>query len=278
MSSILMNQQKPDPKKLVVTKTGEPHQPVRIYYQVYNRKTLMGVFKKLRCMIFNAAEQSWMWSYEQEAKKLRFDIAYNAIAKADRPILLGTFSFPTDDQMLLDLRSIDRALYALEFFGKRVNHRVAEATRLRVVNRFFSAEELLDRPFQAICDGFFNRKDVKVPNPNELEAKLQEINATYSDSEEKDAAVMTFLEENARQPLSEVEELPIHFQEEGVEPLAMALKMRQIEAFEHWQGNTQFSQFDIIQSMMALDEFEDDEVEDDEIEEDKFEEDEASSQ
>ena len=54
---------------------------------------------------------------------------------------MGEFFWRGDQELLLEVRSFDRAIKALEFFEKRINPRVALATKLRVVNRFFAAEE-----------------------------------------------------------------------------------------------------------------------------------------
>jgi hypothetical protein len=37
-------------KKLLMTMTGEMHQPVRLYYQVFDQAAVLQAFAKLRCM------------------------------------------------------------------------------------------------------------------------------------------------------------------------------------------------------------------------------------
>jgi hypothetical protein len=37
-------------KKLLMTMTGEIHQPVRLYYQVVDQAAVLNVFAKLRCL------------------------------------------------------------------------------------------------------------------------------------------------------------------------------------------------------------------------------------
>ncbi|WP_013334792.1 hypothetical protein [Gloeothece verrucosa] len=60
----------------IVTHTGEDSQPARIYFQVFKHKTLLGVFKKLRCVRYELqnpdGRYGWRWFYDQEAKKLKF--------------------------------------------------------------------------------------------------------------------------------------------------------------------------------------------------------------
>lgn len=158
-------------KTLITTHTGEPSQPVRIYYQVVKPKTVLGVLKKLRCVYFEQALKRWRWTYEHEALKLRFEISYSKIPKEVKPIVMGDFFFRGDKELLLEVRSFDRAIQAIEFLEKRINPRAAKAHKLRVVNRFFAAsehnvEQLLESPY----DRFFDRDDVDIPDPVRLKS------------------------------------------------------------------------------------------------------------
>ncbi len=256
MDSILANPQTKQKRQLVVTKTGEPYQPIRVYFRISNPKTVQGAFKKLRCVIWDDHHNSWVWLYEQEARKLRFDISYKDVDKADRPLILAEMTFPSPTEMYFDTRSIDRALYGIEFFSRRINWRIAEATRLRIVNHLFSGGQVQQRPLNQYFSEFFDRPDVKVPNPEELEAKLDELEATHADSDEREEALSAFLDAEASQPLAEVEELPVDFKELGMMPLTMALKMRQIEAFERWNGNTSINQLEIMKRFLEWDQLE----------------------
>lgn len=53
-----------------------------------------------------------------------------------------------------------------------------------------------------------------------------------------------------KKTLPEVEELETDFYEDGIQSLAMSLRTRQIEATEHWKGNKNFSQFDLMQMLV----------------------------
>ena len=58
------------------------------------------------------------------------------------------------------------------------------------------------------------------------------------------------MEEKSKQPLPEIEEIAISVHEEGLSIVEMALRMKHIEAWESWQGNKYFTQYDLIQSMI----------------------------
>jgi hypothetical protein len=235
---------------LITTLTGEAQQPVRIYYQVFNQKTVIGAFQKLKCVYFESQLNRWRWEYEHEAKKLRFEISYNQLSKEHRPIVIGDFLF-RDNEMLLDVRSFERAVKAIEFFDKRINRRAAKVTKIRIVNRLFdgndpSNKELLQPPY----DYFFDRDDIEIPDPNKTDKLMDEISSQHSDLEGRLAALQACWSEKAKQPLPEIEEIPLYIYEEGLGRLKAALTFRNIEALQHWQGNKNANQFDLMESVI----------------------------
>lgn len=248
---IFRNKKSNEDKVLIHTRTGEAYQPVRLYYEVLSQKTVIGAFKKLRCMMLDPTSQDhWQWLYDQEARKLRFSVSYNKVPKEYRPIVLGDFYF-RDEIMILDLRSFDRAIAAIEFFDKRINRRAAYLTRMRVVNKYFDANETPEATLQPPFDQFFERPDLVFPDPREMEQQLYQLGEEHEDTEARIQAVNALLEAKNKQPLPEIEELPIHLYEDGIAPIQLALTMRQVEAMHHWQGDTSFSQYDMVQQMVA---------------------------
>lgn len=146
------------------TSTGELFQLVRIYYQVFNQATVLGVFKKLRCIDFDSTQNRWVWLFEHEAKKVRLRRSYSQLPKEIRPVVIGSFTFRGEDQMLLDVRSVERATQAIEFFDKRINRHAAKVTNLRVVNKLFEAtREAAQQLIQQPPDSFFDCENVARP-------------------------------------------------------------------------------------------------------------------
>ena len=242
-------------KTLITTYTGEPSQPVRIYYQVVKPKTVLGVLKKLRCVYFEQALKRWRWTYEHEAQKLRFEISYSKIPKEAKPIVMGDFFFRGDQELLLEVRSFDRAIQAIEFFEKRINPRAAQAHKLRVVNRFFAAsehnvEQLLESPY----DHFFDRDNVDIPDPVRLLQEAKEFQQSQFPQEDSPKVWFKYLETLFKKKTPEIEEIPLDFYREselGWSGLKMALTLRRIEASQHFGGNESFSQYDLIQQMAS---------------------------
>ncbi len=240
-------------KTLITTHTGEPSQPVRIYYQVVKPKTVLGVFKKLRCVYWEKPLQRWRWAYEHEAQKLRFERSYSKIPKEAKPVVIGEFFWRGEQELWLEVRSFERAIKALEFFARRINPRAAQATKLRVVNRFFAAEEpnveqLLESPY----DSFFDGDEVDIPDPEQLLKEAQEVKQSQKTQEGSTEPWIEYLEAKLQEKTPEIEEIPLGFYREeglGLEGLEMALSMRKLEAAQHFAGNESFSQYELIEKM-----------------------------
>ena len=96
----------PSAKQLLMTMTGEIHQPVRLYYQVFDQAAVVKVFSALRCMDDDRDQARWVWLYHGEAKKLKFHTAYSAIPRTMRPIVLGYCRFTSAQNMYLDMSKI----------------------------------------------------------------------------------------------------------------------------------------------------------------------------
>ena len=151
--------------------TGELYQPVRVFYQVAKKNAVLGRFKRLRCIDYDQSQNRWLWHYKEEAKDIKFTKSYREIPKKDRPVVLGYFTWKTE--------------------------------------------------------------------------------------EEKQKATFSYLEKQMKQTNPEVEELNIHFYEDGIEAIEFSLKMRILEATEHWKGNKNFSYFDIMERFIENTELED---------------------
>lgn len=234
-------------KQLVSVKTGEPYQPIRIYYHLLKKKTVLSAFQKLKCIEYEAVSDRWNWLYEAEAKKLRFNNPYGSLKPTDKPLILGYFTFRGEDQMLLDLRSGERAMHALDFFDKRINRYAANPTHLRLVNQIFEVDEMPNREIHPSLDPFFDRDDVPCL-AREMETAFEKIAAAYADDPEgKEKAISDYMSEKLDQPHPEIEELIIHPDKIDRLGLPMALQMRQVEAFEHWRGNFTFRASQLVQ-------------------------------
>jgi hypothetical protein len=117
--------------------------------------------------------------------------------------------------------------------------------RVRVVNRFFAADEGPADKLMATLD-----QDVTVIDPREAEAALRRELQDVPTHEGAERAAEELLERRTRSekdvPLTE--DFPLDAEEETPDfrDLAATLQFRFVRAFEHWRGNTHLTLAAII--------------------------------
>jgi hypothetical protein len=240
---------KKEPAPALYTITDEFYQPARIYYQVNQKNALLGRFKRLRCIKFDPEQNRWLWLYQDEAKNIKFTKSYAEIPKEDRPVILGYLSFNSDQQLQIDVCSFDRIVEAIRFFDTKINRHLAKVTKLKIVNKLFpetttQAEILTHHAF------FFEQCQVinyrsEIEKINDL---IYECEKNHDDQAKQ--TVFKQLEKALKTQLPEVEELNLYFYEDGIKSVIITLEMRELEAVEHWEGNKDFSQFDILTELV----------------------------
>ena len=237
----------PNAKQLLMTMTGEIHQLVRLYYTVFNQEAVLKAFAKLRCMDWDQDQARWVWLYHGEAKKLKFHTSYSAIPRKMRPIVLGSFRFTNAHEMSLDVRSWERATKAVVFFDHALKRSIAQVTHAAIVNRLFpSTTNGLPE-----LEGLFAPDKISEIHPEEMLLRVTASLQTIHDPGQRRDMAFAMLEQQSKQPLPDVEKFPVHYYEDGITSLENALRLRQIVAFEHWQGHTDYTLGDIIRKVSA---------------------------
>lgn len=231
-------------RPLFVTMTGEPLQLARIHYDIIDRAEIERAFAALKCMDFDPSQPRWVWNYHAEAQKLKFDTSYDGIPRKHRPIVIGSFYFPTAQRMYLDVNSFDRAIAAIPFFDKHLSRKCAFLSHIQIVNKLFQAVPGIIPRQNDFFDPLSPERPDKISSFEEIAADKTHTQA------EKLALAQREMDENLKKPIEEIESLRINFYEDGIESLKGALKMRGIIAFEHWQGNVTFSFFDIFKKII----------------------------
>ena len=230
-----------------MTMTGEIHQPVRLYYQVFDQAAVLKTFTKLRCLDDDQDNQRWVWLYHGEAKKLKFHTSYAAIPRKMRPIVLGSFRFPSAQDLTLDVRSWERATHAVVFFDRYLQRSIARVTHAAIVNRLF--------PYTTdglpALEGLFAPEQVTEIHGEAMLRRMAASLQTIQDPQQRMDRAFTLMEQQSHERLPEVEKFPVHFYEDGITSLENALRLRQIVAFEHWQGHTQCTLGGVIQKVSA---------------------------
>jgi hypothetical protein len=162
-------------------------------------------------------------------------------------VVIGSFFPRAEGELLLDLRSCERALLAVPFFDKHLPRSVVQVTEAEVVNKLFPAtgnESLTP-------DAIFDRQRATVRDPEAIVRRMTEIAADVRDPQEKIRVAMEEINAGAREPLPDVERFPVHFHEDGIDGLALALRLRQMVAMQHSLGKADYSLFDALRAVLG---------------------------
>ena len=147
--------------------------------------------------------------------------------------MIGSFSLKGDEASL-DLRSFDRAIKAIPFFHTPGGQDAARITDAAVVNRLFDGQER----FPSNLDGFFRSSKMTVRH---LDASIARLESSIEANRIQGGCdLRAVVAQGARRPLPEIEKFPVHFYEDGIGSLDAILRVRQLIALEHWNGNADY--------------------------------------
>ncbi len=226
-------------RTLLVTTTGEPIQPACLHYSVRDLQRLETCFRKLRCMSFDNVRNGWVWHYDEEARSLEFEHSWEEVSKHG-PVVLGSFYIRGAKAAELYVRSIERALMAVEFFDEHVPRTVARVNDMDVANRLFSAEERALTPETLFADA-----------ETDFRQQVVEREALWANPQQMMAEFQRQFSGEERKQLPELERIPTNFYEDGIESLKHTLILRQHLAMAHWTGNHDLTLVDLIQQSVT---------------------------
>ncbi len=236
-------------KTLLTTVTGEPLQPIRLYFSVANKPKVVTVLRALRCIDDDSHGRRLVWLYQHEAAALTFGARGHAETPAEvHPVVIGELRFPEPDRMVLAVRSAERAIEGAKFF-KDILGATVSLVRARVVNRWFEASEGLGGPEP--LDKWLDTNVTRV-DPKDAEEAFERAMAGTRTREEKERAFAAHAAERRRRDVPLVEDFPLCPEEETPElrDLRMTLQLRSMRAYEHWRGNTHLTLADVIYGLV----------------------------
>jgi tetratricopeptide (TPR) repeat protein len=228
--------------QVAMTTTGELMQLIRLHYEVEDCDKLRVALDALRCIDYDASQTRWVWLYTEEARTLAFKDR-----RAANNVVLGEFVFKGPQEMVLNLRSFERATNALVFFDHHMPRTVARVTAMTVSNRLLSTAEATSL---GSLDHYFDHAEVVVTDPASLLHEVEELVARTPDLQERFALLDQYLTNRAHAPVSALERLPVHYYEDGIRAVEALLSIRQVRAMHHWQGNTSYTYQDMIREML----------------------------
>lgn len=236
-------------KSPLLTLTGEPYQPVRIHYDLFDKEGVKEVLLQIECFRFDVDKNRWEWLYKHEAVSLKFRNPHSAIPEEMRPVVLGILFFKTDEKMFFDLHSFGRAAEAIVFFDRYIDRSMAEVKDIEIVNKLFDRSTDIHQHL----DVFFGTGKARKKNdPEDLLRKLSMIASDTIDKKEKARLFSSYLDEIARTPIPEIEILPSNYYEDGISSLKSRLMTRQILAFKHWEGDARYTLFDLMNEILPV--------------------------
>src|SRR5215510_10507894 len=228
--------------QVAMTTTGELLQLIRLHYEVLDVERLHTLFASLRCLEYDASQARWVWLYTEEARTLPFKDR-----RAANNVVLGEFVFKGETDVVLNLRSFERATNALVFFDHHIPRTVARVTAMTVSNRLLSTAEAASL---GSLDQYFDDAEVVVTDPASLLHDVEELVARTPALQERFALLDQYLTDRAHAPVSALERLPIQYYEDGIRAVEALLSIRQVRAMHHWQGNTSYTYQDMIRDML----------------------------
>jgi tetratricopeptide (TPR) repeat protein len=228
--------------QVAMTTTGEIMQLIRLHCAVEDSDKLRAIFASLRCLEYDASQTRWVWLYTEEARTLPFKDR-----RAGKNVVLGEFVFKGQTEVVLNLRSFERATNALVFFDHHIPRTVARVTAMTVSNRLLSTAEAASL---GSLDQYFDHAEVVVTDPASLLHEVEELVARTPDLQERFVRLDQYLTDRAQAPVPTMERLPVHYYEDGIRAVEALLSIRQVRAMHHWQGNTRYTYHDMIRDML----------------------------
>jgi hypothetical protein len=222
--------------------TGEIVQPIRVHYEVLDVEALRAAFATLHCLAYDTSRQRWVWLYTKEARRLRFKNT-----AADDQVVLGEFVLKGNKEVVLNLRSFERAKHAIVFFDKYIPRTVARVTAATVSNTLLSIEEATSL---TSLDHYFEHTDVVVHDSESIAHTLQDIASKTTDTSERLALLGNYMDEKTKAPLPPMEKVDLHYYDEGIRSVEALITPRQVIAMQHWRGNTSYTYQDFVHDML----------------------------
>lgn len=239
-------------RALIKTLTDEFFQPMRLYYIVHNKDELVACFKKLKCLKYDTELHDWTVEYKDEAANIGLGVAPHKVPKEVQPLIIATIYIENETTMLIDVRSIERAEKIIEFIYKHIPKNIAEVTHAAIYNELVTASSSNPDPKMndVDFDEIFSQKNIFVVDPEKTFRDAERIKKQYKDKDQRIEAMLKQAEENAKRPLPKVEKFPVYFYEEGIGQFAKSCQMRQCIAIKHYQGNVNYTFYDLTQSLV----------------------------
>ena len=229
---------------LLTTTTNELFMHARLYYNVHNKSDLINHLSKLQCIDIYEKDE-FIINYIHETQNIGLAVKHNKVPKELQPIILAKGKFIDGSEMVLDLRSFERACGVIEFLNAHINRDIAEITHVATHNKLHrvtknTASDVMNVDY----DKLFSNENMHYPD--KAFANLMSEAEDASSRDEKMQTLMSFIAGSKAENPVLVEKFPVHYYEDGIELLKFSLKFRQKLAHEHMFGDESLNMFQLI--------------------------------
>jgi tetratricopeptide (TPR) repeat protein len=168
------------------------------------------------------------------------------LVHADNTVL-GEFVRKGPEEVVLNLRSFERAIHAIPFFDTHIPRTVAHVTAMTVSNRLLSVAEATAL---GSLDHYFDTAEVVVKDPESFLQTLHDRASRTPDAHERFALVEHAMAEYAQAPVPAMERLPLHYYEDGLRSVEALLSLRKVLALHRWHGNAEYTLHDVLRDVL----------------------------
>lgn len=224
---------------------NEIMQPIRLHCKILNIKEFAKKLNLIKCIEYSFRDDIILWFYSKEMLKIDYKMAEKA-ANGELYIL-GKIEVMPNNVLLISVNSIERAILALKFFSSKMDKSILQFETMDFYNTLkeMTAE---NRNFHAPIELFFVNKPI-VGFDNFAERAMDKISATKSRKEKQILAAELFSKMTA-DVTAEYENFPINFYVDSIEAIKSRLFLKQRLAYEHLNGNTSLTMYQLIHSLV----------------------------
>jgi len=161
---------------------------------------------------------------------------------------LGEFLLKGSAKTVLNVRSFERGSQAIEFFDQYIPRKIAELTHVTICNKLFPIEQASS--IESL-DQYFEHTETLVKNPEKITQDLLELTSGIDSQQERSEVASQYIDKLKNEPIQELEQFPVYFYKEGIEQVKMHLNFSKTVAYQHWQGNTNYTTMDAIHDALS---------------------------
>lgn len=231
------------PRSLMMTSTGEPYMPVRLYCQVIDKHSLLQALNVLTCI--QRQGNKFSIYYHEEALLLALSVQSNPDLKDLEPLLIAKGTIIDEQSLQIDVSSVVRAIEIAKFINKYIGHNNVQITHAASYNQLSMVGAKLEAPEQ-----LFSESRMAIFDAKESQKVLRDFINSIKGLENEQELLENFF---AHLDFPVVEKFPVHYHEDGILAFEFNLQSKMAVAIERWNRNKNAKPIDVIRKMLQDD-------------------------